>query len=305
MSFSHGDGDEMGNKDHGISADEADQLLSGRTPAGRDDLAALATDLAALSTAFVHEVDPGLVHHWAAEAASRTHLIPSEKGDLAATSASNAYGPALQVSGLPKRRTSVIKSMLALLATTGGKIVAATAVAAASTTGGLAVTGNLPGQSDTPDPVTTIDQGELEPEDDVLEDEAHDTTEVGDDAVEECDDHAEDADDLGDDEADESDEAVDADRSEEAACEPVVPEVVTPDVEAPEVDDDADEADDDGSIEDHAEDADDDGADDDSDDEDEVEIDDDSDADAPDDDAEGAGDESDDESDDAEAHEED
>ena len=67
----------MGTSDHGISAAEADQLLSGRVPAGRDDLAPIGADLASLSAAYVQEVDPAVVRQWAAMAAGHTHLAPS------------------------------------------------------------------------------------------------------------------------------------------------------------------------------------------------------------------------------------
>ena len=112
----------MGTSDHGISAAEADQLLSGRVPAGRDDLAPIGADLASLSAAYVQEVDPAVVRQWAAMAAGHTHLAPSDNGDLAATPASDAYRPALQASGPPKRRTPVLKSILAYLSTTAGKV---------------------------------------------------------------------------------------------------------------------------------------------------------------------------------------
>ncbi|MGQ0431349.1 MAG: hypothetical protein ACT452_02945 [Microthrixaceae bacterium] len=146
----------MGIKDHRLSIEEADDLLAGRMPAGRDDLGVLATDLASLSAAYRYEVDAVDVGRWAAQAAAHARLIPSDNGDLAATSASNAYRPAPQASGLPKRRIPVLSSIATFVATTVGKTVVAGALVAATTTGGLAATGNLPGQPDTPDPTVTV-----------------------------------------------------------------------------------------------------------------------------------------------------
>ena len=69
MSCSPGNEDEMGIKDHGLSIEEADDLLAGDIPAGRDDLGALATDLASLSVTYRHEVDAVDLGRWAAQAA--------------------------------------------------------------------------------------------------------------------------------------------------------------------------------------------------------------------------------------------
>lgn len=150
MSLFHGDEGEMGTKDHALSIDEADRLLSGHTPGGRDDLGVLAADLASLSATYHRAVDPTVVRGWAAQAAAHARLSPTDNGDLAATPASNAIRPAPQVSGLPKRRIPVLDSIATFLATTLGKTVAAGALVAATTTGGLAATGNLPGQPEGP-----------------------------------------------------------------------------------------------------------------------------------------------------------
>ncbi len=156
MNGFHGNEDEMGIKDHRLSIEEADHLLAGHVPVGRGDLAVLATDLASLSAAFRHDVDTVDIRLWAAQAAAHARLIPSDKGDLAATSASNVHRPAPQVSVLPKRRIPVLSSIAAFIATTLGKTVVAGALVAATTTGGLAATGNLPGQSSAPDPEITV-----------------------------------------------------------------------------------------------------------------------------------------------------
>ena len=50
----------------------------------------------------------------------------------------------------------MLSSIATFVTTTGGKTVVAGALVAATTTGGLAATGNLPGQSDSPDPVVTV-----------------------------------------------------------------------------------------------------------------------------------------------------
>lgn len=159
-----GDEEEMGNQD--LSVDEAEQLLEGRAPAGRSDLAALAGDLATLASAG-GVVDPDEVRRWASLAASTTPLTPTDNGDPVATPASNANRPALQASGLPKRRIPVFTPFLAFFATTAGKVVAAGALAAATTTGGLAATGNLPDLSgDDPSVVALGDDDECEALDD-------------------------------------------------------------------------------------------------------------------------------------------
>lgn len=198
MSGSDGYGDEMGIEDHGLSIEEADQLLAGHTPAGRDDLGALATSLGSLSAAFHHEVDPVELRKWAGQAAANAGLTPSDKGDLAATPASNANRPAPQASGLPKRRIPVLSSIAAFVATTAGKTMVAGALVAAST-GGLAATGNLPGQSDDA-VVTVVDSSATDANDDVVADDSDDSL-----------------DDLSDDVAD-TDEDADDD-ADETACE--------------------------------------------------------------------------------------
>lgn len=147
----------MGTTDHGLSIDEVDRLLDGHLPAGRDDLAGWAADLASLSAAYDRDVDPVDVRRWATQASALAGLAPTDNGDLAATSGSNAYRPASQVAGLPKRRIPVFKSIAAFLATTLGKTMVAGALVAATTTGGLAATGNLPGQSEAPHPASVDD----------------------------------------------------------------------------------------------------------------------------------------------------
>ena len=108
MVFS-GNEDEMANQDDGLSADEVDHLLDGRLPSGRDDLVGLAADLASLAVAYNRPVDPSDIRRWAEQAATQIRLIPTDKGDLAATPASNAHRPAPQVSGLPKRRIPLLR----------------------------------------------------------------------------------------------------------------------------------------------------------------------------------------------------
>jgi hypothetical protein len=157
MTSFHGDEDEMGTTDHGLSIDEVDRLLDGHLPAGRDDLAGWAADLASLSAAYDRDVDAVDVRRWATQAAALAGLTPTDNGDLAATSGSNAYRPASQVAGLPKRRIPVLKSIAAFLATTFGKTMVAGALVAATATGGLAATGNLPGQSEAPRPASVED----------------------------------------------------------------------------------------------------------------------------------------------------
>jgi hypothetical protein len=233
MTLFDGDGGEMG-KDHGIDADQADQLLSGRVPAGRDDLAPLASDLASLSAAYVREVDPIDARLWAARAVAQARLTPSDKGDLAATPASNADRPARQASGLPKRRTAVLESILAFLTTTAGKVVAAGALVAATTTGGLAATGNLPGQDDGPERVITQS---VPVDDDTVDVADADTTELEDQA--ELDDQGEDCDAPDVAEADDDADEVEADDDHEVEA----PEVESED-EHDATDDHADEPDD-------------------------------------------------------------
>ncbi len=82
-------------------------------------------------------------------------LIPTDKGELSARTASNATGPALQVAELPKRRTR--KMIGALFATMAGKVALAGA-ATAATVGSLGAAGALPGpmQSVVADTVSVI-----------------------------------------------------------------------------------------------------------------------------------------------------
>lgn len=157
MTSCHGDEGEMGTSDHELSIEEVDRLLDGHVPAGRNDLAAWASELASLSAAYTREVDPVDIRRWAAQATAHARLAPTDNGELAATSASNANRPAPQAAGLPKRRIPVFNSIAAFLATTLGKTVAAGALVAATTTGGLAATGNLPGQPDPATPATVED----------------------------------------------------------------------------------------------------------------------------------------------------
>ena len=220
----------MGIKDHGLSIEEADHLLAGHVPVGRGDLAELATDLASLSAAFRHDVDTVDIRLWAAQAAALAPLIPSDKGDLAATSASNVHRPAPQVSGLPKRRISVLSTIAAFIVTTLGKTVAAGALVAASATGGLAATGQLPGQSSEPDPVITVSDADPCAG---LEDAAEDACETAAEAAEAAAEAAEDAAEAAD-EADEV-EADEVDADEVKAAE-VPDEVEADEVEADEAD---------------------------------------------------------------------
>lgn len=216
----------MGTSDHELSIDEADRLLDGHVPAGRDDLAAWASDLTSLSAAYTRDVDPVDVRRWAAQAAAYARLAPTDNGDLAATPASNANRPAQQAAGLPKRRIPVLDSIAAFLATTLGKTVAAGALVAATTTGGLAATGNLPGQADPATPAT-------------VEDDSPDpgTLQVG-------------GQDSVDDEGDDADEVDAVDDSTDDACATDPGQaVVAADVAGASVDDDADEADDDSADE--------------------------------------------------------
>ena len=263
MSLFHGDEDEMGSKDHALSIDEADRLLSGHTPSGRHDLDALAADLASLSATYHRAVDPTVLRGWATQAAAHAHLTPTDKGDLAATPASNAIRPASQASGLPKRRIPVLDSIAAFLATTLGKAVAAGALVAATTTGGLAATGNLPGQTDgSPETVLSVSDGHAddsevdEVDDDAVDDdaddscdglegEAHDACEAGTTPAADpagdplaCDDDA-------DDDADEVegvDDDADADDDSEDACDD--DEQESDDIESDDVESDDHESDD-------------------------------------------------------------
>jgi hypothetical protein len=286
MTSFHGDEDEMGTTDHGLSIDEVDRLLDGRLPAGRDDLAGWAADLASLSAAFDRGVDPVDVRRWATEAAALAGLTPTDNGDLAATSGSNAYRPASQVAGLPKRRISVLNSIAAFLATTLGKVAAAGALVAATTTGGLAATGNLPGQSEAPHPASveggTADPGVLDAggldeddeddgscalptsadatvcEDDDVDDDVDDAADdacAGDVIVSAIDASAgDDADDLGDDADDDATDAADEDcEGDDLESDDAV------DVDEQEADDEADEVESDDAVsDDEADDSDDD-----------------------------------------------
>jgi len=251
MSWFSGNEDEMGIKDQGLSIHEAELLLDGNTPDGRDDLAMLATDLVSLAGAFRRDVDPVDIARWAAQAATHTPLVPSDKGDLAATSASNAHGPALQAAGLPKRRTPMISSLAAFLATALGRTVAAGALIAA-TTAGVAATGNLPGQSDELDRViaTADDREANSAEDEGGElDGATDACQGLEGADQQaCEDEATDADDdarSGDDDCDDADEVDEVDEVDDADEVGEVDEVGDADDDCDAVDEvgDADDAD--------------------------------------------------------------
>jgi len=237
MNGFHGNEDEMGIMDHGLSIEEADDLLAGHVPVGRGDLAVLATDLASLSAAFCHDVDTVDIRLWSAQAAAHARLIPSDKGDLAATSASNVHRPAPQVSVLPKRRIPVLSSIAAFIATTVGKTVVAGALVATTATGGLAAAGNLPGQSSGPDPVVTVIDADPCAG---LEDAAEDACETAAEAAEEAADAAEEA-------ADAAEEAAKAAAKVEAAkvqaAEVETDEVDTDEVDTNEVDTDEVETD--------------------------------------------------------------
>jgi hypothetical protein len=259
MTSFHGDEDEMGTTDHGLSIDEVDRLLDGHLPAGRDDLAGWAADLASLSAAYDRDVDPVDVRQWATQAAALAGLTPSDNGDLAATSGSNAYRPATQAAGLPKRRISVLNSIAAFIATTIGKVTVAGALVAATTTGGLAATGNLPGQSDGPAPVSvegdSSDPGVLDA--DGLEDDDETDVSCADPAAADATDCVDDA---VDDDADDADEACaagaavatidpttddDADDADDATADDDADDCETDDLESPDaVDADEQEADD-------------------------------------------------------------
>lgn len=271
----------MGTKDHGLSIEEADDLLAGHIPAGRDDLGALATDLASLSAIYRHEVDAVDLRRWAAQAGAQARLDPSDKGDLAATSASNAYRPAPQAAGLPKRRIPVLNAIAAFVATTVGKTVVAGALVAATTTGALAASGSLPGQSEPTDPVVIVDATESDVADTPHDGSTTDDCEADDlDATEETDtastatddcaaDDADEADEAGaadeantdddaDDDADDADEADADDDADEADADDDADEVDDADEadDADDTDDDADEADDADDTDDDADEAD-------------------------------------------------
>lgn len=127
--------DEMGHVTD-PSDEDLERLLSGMAPAG-DGLDDLATVVRDVRTAFM------VVPNQALEDRVAVARLTIDKGDPAVRPASNAHGPARQVSGLPKwrRRRPVLASLFASL---GMKITTGVAVAATAATGGLAATGNLP-----------------------------------------------------------------------------------------------------------------------------------------------------------------
>jgi hypothetical protein len=246
MSSPFGDGDEMREQGKWLTEKEAERLLDGIVPADRPDLVPVADRLGSLAQAFEASGRSLDVRALAAIAASETRLIPSEKGDPAATPASKANRPARQVSGLPKRRNPVLNAIIAFVATTAGKVTVVAALTSAAATGGLAATDNLPVLQDGNDPpaVTVVDESDaLDEELDELEDEASDDV----DAV---------------DEVDEVDEVEPCEGLEGAAhetCEDQLDDHESDDVdEADEVDDHDDESDevDDHDAEDESDDAD-------------------------------------------------
>jgi hypothetical protein len=246
MSSPFGDGDEMREQGKWLTEKEAERLLDGIVPADRPDLVPVADRLGSLAQAFEASGRSLDVRALGAIAASETRLIPSEKGDPAATPASKANRPARQVSGLPKRRNPVLNAIIAFVATTAGKVTVVAALTSAAATGGLAATDNLPVLQDGNDPpaVTVVDESDaLDEELDELEDEASDDV----DAV---------------DEVDEVDEVEPCEGLEGAAhetCEDQVDDHESDDVdEADEVDDHDDESDevDDHDAEDESDDAD-------------------------------------------------
>jgi hypothetical protein len=273
MSSPFGDGDEMREQGKWLTEKEAERLLDGIVPADRPDLVPVADRLGSLAQAFEASGRSLDVRALAAIAASETRLIPSEKGDPAATPASKANRPARQVSGLPKRRNPVLNAIIAFVATTAGKVTVVAALTSAAATGGLAATDNLPILQDGNDPpaVTVVDESDaLDEELDEPEDEASDDVDAVDevdavdavdevDEVEPCeglegaahetcedqlDDHESDDVDEADDHDDESDEIDDHDAEDESDDADEVDEVD----EADEVDDhdaenSADEAD--------------------------------------------------------------
>jgi hypothetical protein len=255
MSSPFGDGDEMREQGKWLTEKEAERLLDGIVPADRPDLVPVADRLGSLAQAFEASGRSLDVRALAAIAASETRLIPSEKGDPAATPASKANRPALQVSGLPKRRNPVLNAIIAFVATTAGKVTVVAALTSAAATGGLAATDNLPVLQDGNDPpaVTVVDESDaLDEELDELEDEASDEV----DAVDEVDD----VDEV--DAVDEVDEVEPCEGLEGAAhetCEDQLDDHESDDVdEADEVDDHDDESDevDDHDAEDSADEAD-------------------------------------------------
>ena len=120
-----------------ITDDDAETILSG--VAGDPDFDELVEFVGELRrTALDHEIGPS-VFEMAMSAG-----FSNEKGDLSATAASNVTGPALQVAGLPKRRTRMpIPAFIAGLTLAGKLTIGASLVAAAGT--GAAATGSLPG----------------------------------------------------------------------------------------------------------------------------------------------------------------
>jgi hypothetical protein len=278
MSSPFGDGDEMREQGKWLTEKEAERLLDGIVPADRPDLVPVADRLGSLAQAFEASGRSLDVRALAAIAASETRLIPSEKGDPAATPASKANRPARQVSGLPKRRNPVLNAIIAFVATTAGKVTVVAALTSAAATGGLAATDNLPILQDGNDPpaVTVVDESDaLDEELDEPEDEASDDVDAVDevdavdavdevDEVEPCeglegaahetcedqlDDHESDDVDEADDHDDESDEIDDHDAEDESDDADEVDEVD----EADEVDDhDAENSADEADEVDHA-----------------------------------------------------
>jgi hypothetical protein len=264
MSSPFGDGDEMREQGKWLTEKEAERLLDGIVPADRPDLVPVADRLGSLAQAFEASGRSLDVRALAAIAASETRLIPSEKGDPAATPASKANRPARQVSGLPKRRNPVLNAIIAFVATTAGKVTVVAALTSAAATGGLAATDNLPVLQDGNDPpaVTVVDESDaLDEELDELEDEASDDV----DAVDEVD---------AIDEVDEVDEVEPCEGLEGAAhetCEDQLDDHESDDVdEADEVDDHDDESDEVDDHDDESDEVDDHDAEDESDDADEV-----------------------------------
>jgi hypothetical protein len=200
-------------------------------------------------------------------AAFAAHLT-TDKGDLAATSASKADGPSAKASGLPKWRTRMAAFGATLLSTAVGKVAVA-AASVAVVAGGVAAADALASQPSGPDEVVVTSQQDDSADtdevvevdavevDDATDDAGNDTVNKDDDQGEDGDhqgaggvsddDQGEDADDQGDDsQGEDADDQGDDDQGEDAGD------------RGGSRDDDSDDADEDRSGSRHSDDADDD-----------------------------------------------
>ena len=109
--------------------------------------------------------------------------LTTEKGDLAATSASKADGPSQKASGLPKWRTRMVVFGASALSTVVGKVAVA-AASVAVVAGGVAAADALASQPSGPDEVVvTSQQDDSADTDEVVEVDAVEVDDTGDDTT--------------------------------------------------------------------------------------------------------------------------